>query len=90
MIQHTHYQSKAWTHRLMRSSPLHTMLKDFVNLLPSQIRKKDQINIETKNKTVRFIGELAKFKMFSKTDTLHCLKVGPQKNSQSNRTDRGG
>uniref|UniRef100_A0A8C2HI57 UPF2 regulator of nonsense mediated mRNA decay n=1 Tax=Cyprinus carpio TaxID=7962 RepID=A0A8C2HI57_CYPCA len=36
------------------------------------IRKKDQINIETKNKTVRFIGELAKFKMFPKTDTLHC------------------
>lgn len=43
-----------------------------------QIRKKDQINIETKNKTVRFIGELAKFKMFSKTDTLHCLKVGEE------------
>ncbi|CAJ1054615.1 Hypothetical predicted protein [Xyrichtys novacula] len=39
------------------------------------IRKKDQINIETKNKTVRFIGELSKFKMFSKTDTLHCLKM---------------
>ncbi|XP_033470781.2 regulator of nonsense transcripts 2 isoform X2 [Epinephelus lanceolatus] len=39
------------------------------------IRKKDQINIETKNKTVRFIGELAKFKMFSKTDTLQCLKM---------------
>uniref|UniRef100_A0A9J7Y2P1 Regulator of nonsense transcripts 2 n=1 Tax=Cyprinus carpio carpio TaxID=630221 RepID=A0A9J7Y2P1_CYPCA len=39
------------------------------------IRKKDQINIETKNKTVRFIGELAKFKMFPKTDTLHCLKM---------------
>ncbi|XP_061839569.1 regulator of nonsense transcripts 2 isoform X1 [Nerophis lumbriciformis] len=39
------------------------------------IRKKDQINIETKNKTVRFIGELAKFKMFLKTDTLHCLKM---------------
>lgn len=39
------------------------------------IRKKDQINIETKNKTVRFIGELAKFKMFCKTDTLHCLKM---------------
>uniref|UniRef100_A0A673VXS2 Regulator of nonsense transcripts 2 n=1 Tax=Salmo trutta TaxID=8032 RepID=A0A673VXS2_SALTR len=39
------------------------------------IRKKDQINIETKNKTVRFIGELAKFKLFSKTDTLHCLKM---------------
>ncbi|XP_018409245.1 PREDICTED: regulator of nonsense transcripts 2 [Nanorana parkeri] len=39
------------------------------------VRKKDQINIETKNKTVRFIGELTKFKMFSKTDTLHCLKM---------------
>uniref|UniRef100_A0A803XZ64 UPF2 regulator of nonsense mediated mRNA decay n=1 Tax=Meleagris gallopavo TaxID=9103 RepID=A0A803XZ64_MELGA len=38
------------------------------------VRKKDQINIETKNKTVRFIGELTKFKMFSKNDTLHCLK----------------
>lgn len=52
-------------------------MRRFLNLLLSQIRKKDQINIETKNKTVRFIGELAKFKMFSKTDTLHCLKVGP-------------
>ncbi|KAL2308912.1 hypothetical protein Nmel_005084 [Mimus melanotis] len=39
------------------------------------VRKKDQINIETKNKTVRFIGELTKFKMFSKNDTLHCLKM---------------
>lgn len=44
------------------------------------MRKKDQINIETKNKTVRFIGELAKFKMYSKTDTLHCLKVGEKNN----------
>ncbi|EMP38843.1 Regulator of nonsense transcripts 2 [Chelonia mydas] len=43
--------------------------------LIDKVRKKDQINIETKNKTVRFIGELAKFKMFSKNDTLHCLKV---------------
>ncbi|KAL0627771.1 LINE-1 retrotransposable element ORF1 protein [Plecturocebus cupreus] len=42
----------------------------------SQVRKKDQINIETKNKTVRFIGELTKFKMFTKNDTLHCLKMG--------------
>jgi len=40
-----------------------------------KVRKKE-INIETKNKTVRFIGELTKFKMFSKNDTLHCLKVG--------------
>uniref|UniRef100_A0A4W3J7N9 Regulator of nonsense transcripts 2 n=1 Tax=Callorhinchus milii TaxID=7868 RepID=A0A4W3J7N9_CALMI len=39
------------------------------------VRKKDQINIETKNKTVRFIGELTKFKMFMKNDSLHCLKM---------------
>ncbi|XP_078092073.1 regulator of nonsense transcripts 2 isoform X5 [Mustelus asterias] len=39
------------------------------------VRKKDQINIETKNKTVRFIGELTKFKMFLKNDSLHCLKM---------------
>lgn len=45
-------------------------------LVVFQVRKKDQINIETKNKTVRFIGELTKFKMYSKNDTLHCLKVG--------------
>lgn len=43
-----------------------------------QVRKKDQINIETKNKTVRFIGELTKFKMFTKSDTLHCLKVSAE------------
>ncbi|MEJ1284433.1 hypothetical protein NN561_015418 [Cricetulus griseus] len=41
----------------------------------TKVRKKDQINIETKNKTVRFIGELTKFKMFTKNDTLHCLKM---------------
>ncbi|KAL4658453.1 regulator of nonsense transcripts 2 isoform X1 [Arapaima gigas] len=53
--------------------------EDLCSMLKSDfrfhIRKKDQINIETKNKTVRFIGELAKFKMFSKTDTLQCLKM---------------
>ncbi|KAH0515625.1 Regulator of nonsense transcripts 2 [Microtus ochrogaster] len=43
--------------------------------LIDKVRKKDQINIETKNKTVRFIGELTKFKMFTKNDTLHCLKM---------------
>ena len=40
-----------------------------------QVRKKDQINIESKLKTMRFIGELVKFKIFPKTDALHCLKV---------------
>ncbi|XP_033096855.1 regulator of nonsense transcripts 2-like isoform X2 [Anneissia japonica] len=39
------------------------------------VKKKDQINIESKIKTVRFIGELTKFKMCPKADTLQCLKV---------------
>ena len=39
------------------------------------VRKKDQINIESKLKTVRFIGELVKFKMFSKAEALFCLKM---------------
>lgn len=40
-----------------------------------QLRKKDQIHIESKLKTVRFIGELTKFKVFPKPDTLLLLKV---------------
>ncbi|KAK1789612.1 hypothetical protein P4O66_015515 [Electrophorus voltai] len=64
-------------------SHLKLIVDAFIQQLPNcvnrdlidKVRKKDQINIETKNKTVRFIGELAKFKMFSKTDTLHCLKM---------------
>uniref|UniRef100_UPI00358E2643 regulator of nonsense transcripts 2 isoform X2 n=1 Tax=Myxine glutinosa TaxID=7769 RepID=UPI00358E2643 len=51
---------------------LATMLKGDFRF---HVRKKDQINIETKNKTVRFIGELTKFKVFQKTDTLQCLKM---------------
>ncbi|XP_025107630.1 regulator of nonsense transcripts 2-like [Pomacea canaliculata] len=39
------------------------------------IRKKDQINIESKLKTVRFLGELVKFKMCPKSEALHCLKM---------------
>ena len=39
-----------------------------------QVRKKDQINIESKLKVCRFIGELTKFKQFPKADTLFCLK----------------
>ncbi|XP_052781372.1 regulator of nonsense transcripts 2-like isoform X2 [Mya arenaria] len=39
------------------------------------VRKKDQINIESKLKTVRFIGELVKYKLFPKSETLHCLKM---------------
>ena len=39
------------------------------------VRKKDQINIESKIKTSRFIGELVKFNMFSKLEALNCLKT---------------
>ena len=46
------------------------LLKDF----RFHVRKKDQINIESKIKTARFIGELVKFNMFSKLEALNCLK----------------
>ncbi|PNF37933.1 hypothetical protein B7P43_G03899 [Cryptotermes secundus] len=39
------------------------------------VRKKDQINIESKIKVVRFIGELVKFRMYSKIEALYCLKL---------------
>ncbi|KAG6450375.1 hypothetical protein O3G_MSEX006590 [Manduca sexta] len=39
------------------------------------VRKKDQINIESKIKVVRFIGELVKFGLYSKMEALFCLKV---------------
>ena len=38
------------------------------------VRKKDQINIESKLKVCRFIGEMTKFSQFSKVDTLFCIK----------------
>lgn len=37
--------------------------------------KKDQINIESKVKNVRFIGELVKFNLYSKQEALVCLKM---------------
>ena len=39
------------------------------------VRKKDQINIESKVKVVRYIGELVKFTLYSKIEALYCLKV---------------
>lgn len=52
---------------------------DLVALLKADfryhVRKKDQINIETKIKVIRFIGELVKFQMYPKYEGLHCLKV---------------
>ncbi|XKL68056.1 hypothetical protein PGB90_003547 [Kerria lacca] len=54
------------------ASDLVTLLKyDF----KYHVRKKDQINIETKIKVIRFIGELVKFQMYPKYEGLHCLKV---------------
>ncbi|XP_076074517.1 regulator of nonsense transcripts 2-like isoform X3 [Mytilus galloprovincialis] len=52
---------------------------DLVQLLKGDfrwhVRKKDQINIESKLKTVRFIGELVKFNLFPKSEALHCIKM---------------
>lgn len=39
------------------------------------VRKKDQINIESKIKVVRYIGELVKFNLYTKIEALYCLKV---------------
>ena len=39
------------------------------------VRKKDQIHVESKVKTVRFIGEMTKFGIIPAADTLNCLKI---------------
>jgi regulator of nonsense transcripts 2 len=38
-------------------------------------QKKDQINIETKIRNIRFIGELTKFKVCPANAALHFLKL---------------
>lgn len=52
---------------------------ELVSLLKSDFKslfkKKDQINIESKVKNVRFIGELVKFNLYSKSEALYCLKI---------------
>ncbi|XP_047478568.1 regulator of nonsense transcripts 2-like [Penaeus chinensis] len=52
---------------------------DLVNMLRQdfkyQVRKKDQINIESKIKVVRFIGELVKFKVYPRSEALQCLRM---------------
>eukprot|EP00094_Tigriopus_californicus_P005657 TCALIF_05453-PA protein Name:"Similar to UPF2 Regulator of nonsense transcripts 2 (Homo sapiens)" AED:0.09 eAED:0.10 QI:511/0.66/0.6/1/1/1/10/0/1134 len=40
-----------------------------------QIRKKDQMKIESKLKVCRFIGEMVKFRVFPKSEVLFCLKM---------------
>ena len=47
------------------------LLRDF----RFHIRKKDQIHIESKVKTMRFIGEMTKFGLITTTDCLNCLKI---------------
>lgn len=39
------------------------------------IAKKNQMNIESKIKVVRFIGEMTKFGLYSKIEALFCLKI---------------
>lgn len=49
----------------------HMLKQDFMY----HVCKKDQINIESKIKVIRFIGELVKFKMYPLIEGLFCLKV---------------
>lgn len=39
------------------------------------VKKKDQINIETKLKVVRYIGEMVKFNLMAKSEALYCFKM---------------
>lgn len=56
-----------------------TVSSELVSALKGQFRynfiKKDQVNIESKVKIIRFIGELTKFGIFQKSDVLYILKV---------------
>ena len=55
-----------------------------------QLRKKDQMKIESKLKVCRFIGELVKFQMFPKSEALFCLKqLLVSKKSRSNPSFTG-
>lgn len=52
---------------------------DLVQLLKQDfrfhVRKKDQINRESKVKNVRYMGELVKFGVFPKSEALLCLRI---------------
>lgn len=49
----------------------HKLKKEF----KYHIAKKNQMNIESKIKIVRFIGEMTKFSLYSKIEALFCLKI---------------
>ena len=51
------------------------MVRLLKNEFRAHIKRKDQIYIESKIKTVRFIGELVKFSVFPKTEAINCLKT---------------
>ncbi|KAI6646478.1 hypothetical protein LOD99_12599 [Oopsacas minuta] len=50
---------------------VHSLEREFYH----HVRKKDQINIESKIKNVRFIGELTKFRICKKAQALKCLSI---------------
>ncbi|TNN10516.1 Regulator of nonsense transcripts 2 [Schistosoma japonicum] len=54
------------------------LVQDINSMLTSEFRwrlsKRDQLNIESKLKVVRFIGELVKFKVYPPHQALTCLK----------------
>ncbi|KAG5226831.1 YCF protein [Salix suchowensis] len=56
------------------SSMLLQMLEEEFNFL---INKKDQMNIETKIRNIRFIGERCKFRIAPASTVFSCLKVFP-------------
>lgn len=80
-VQRTRYDLLPFYARL--TATLNPCMPDLAqelnNMLKSDfkyhVRKKDQINIESKLKTVRFIGELVNFKIFPKADALQCIKM---------------
>ncbi|CAF0868258.1 unnamed protein product [Didymodactylos carnosus] len=51
------------------------MIRLLKNEFRQHIRKKDQIYIESKIKTVRYIGELVKFSIFPTSEATLCLKT---------------
>lgn len=80
-MQRTRYDLLPFYARL--AATLRPVMADVANdlstLLLSELRwhigKKDQINIESKLKTVRFLGELVKFGLVDKKEILKMFKI---------------
>ncbi|XP_054263134.1 regulator of nonsense transcripts 2-like [Macrosteles quadrilineatus] len=62
---------------------LHPVVPEVATTLSQQLKsemlrhihKKDQVNLESKKKTVKFIGELVNFNLYPKKDALRALKL---------------